>query len=53
VDHHIGDRPAEHHIEPGEAEGESFGLVDEHDLDGAAEFAGQPRGQLETTETGT
>ena len=53
VDHRVGDKPAEHHIEPREAKGESLGLVDEHDLDGVAEFVGQPCGQLETTKTGT
>ena len=48
--HALGRRPAEHHVELGETEGEPLALIDERDVDLVGHFRGQPRGQLEAAE---
>ena len=51
--HGRGRRTTEHHVELGEAEHEPLGLVDQHHLDLVAELLGEPRRQLESTESRT
>jgi len=43
---------AEHHVELGEAEHESVGLVDQHDVGVTAELVREPGGQLQAAEAG-
>jgi hypothetical protein len=53
VQHTLGDRAAEHHVELREPEDEPLALVDQRDVDAVAELFGQRRRQFEPTEAGT
>ena len=50
MSHRLRRSPAEHHVELREAEDESVGPVDQHDIDVVAEFVRESGGQLQAAE---